>query len=57
MESSALQWVAAGIFALALIHTFIAKTLERLTHRHPRHAGPLHLLGEVEVSAPVCSSS
>jgi hypothetical protein len=49
MKTSALQWVAAGIFAIALIHTFATKTLERLAHRHPRHAGALHLLGEIEV--------
>lgn len=44
-----LQKVAAGLFALALIHTFSAKQLERLSARSPRHAGLLHLLGEVEV--------
>jgi len=49
MQASPVQWVAAGIFAAALIHTFATKTLERLAHRHPRHAGALHLLGEVEV--------
>src|SRR5512137_843673 len=49
MQNSTLQWVAAGIFALALIHTLSTKTLEVLAHRHPRHAGALHLLGEVEV--------
>ncbi len=41
--------IAAIIFALALIHTFAAKTFERLAHRHPKHAGLLHFLGEVEV--------
>jgi len=49
VRASALQWVAAGIFAAALVHTFAAKTLERLARRHPRHAGAFHLLGEVEV--------
>jgi hypothetical protein len=49
MQVSALQWVAAGIFAVALIHTFATKTLERLARHHPRHAGAFHLLGEVEV--------
>jgi hypothetical protein len=43
------QYVAAGLFALALIHTFTAKQFERLSHRFPRHAGVFHLLGEVEV--------
>ncbi len=41
--------IAAAIFALALLHTFCTKFFERLAHRHPRHAGLLHLLGEVEV--------
>ncbi len=44
-----MQIIAAIIFALALIHTFAAKTFERLAHRHPKHAGLLHFLGEVEV--------
>ena len=44
-----LQWLAAAIFAVALLHTFTAKQFERLSHRHPRHAGLFHLLGEVEV--------
>lgn len=43
------QIVGALLFALALIHTFSAKFFERLAHRHPDHAGILHLLGEVEV--------
>jgi hypothetical protein len=44
-----IQYVAAGLFALALLHTFTAKQFERLSHRFPRHAGLFHLLGEVEV--------
>ena len=44
-----IEVVAAVIFALALLHTFAAKLFEQLAHRHPRHAGLLHLLGEVEV--------
>ena len=44
-----LQTVAATLFAIALLHTFAAKQLERLSHRYPRHAGLFHLLGEVEV--------
>ncbi len=43
------ELVAAGIFAAALVHTFSTKLFERLAHRVPRHAGLLHLLGEVEV--------
>ena len=41
--------LAAVIFALALLHTFFAKSFEVLAHRHPSHTGLLHLLGEVEV--------
>ena len=41
--------IAAALFALALAHTFATKLFERLAHRHPRHAGLFHLLGEVEV--------
>jgi len=43
------QNLAAVIFAAALVHTFAAKRLERLSHRFPKHAGLFHLLGEVEV--------
>lgn len=44
-----LQWVAAALFALAVLHTFSTKFFEGLAHRQPRHAGVWHLLGEVEV--------
>jgi len=44
-----LQMVAAGLFALALVHTFSTKFFERLAHARPQHAGIWHLLGEVEV--------
>lgn len=44
-----MQLAGAIIFAIALIHTFAAKTFEVLARRHPRHAGLFHLLGEVEV--------
>jgi hypothetical protein len=43
------ELVAACIFAVALLHTFAAKRIERLSHRLPRHAGLFHLMGEVEV--------
>jgi hypothetical protein len=49
MNPSALSWVAAGLFALAVIHTFSTKFFEHLAHTRPRHAGLWHLLGEVEV--------
>lgn len=44
-----IEILAAGIFAIALTHTFLAKQFERLSHRYPRHAGVFHLLGEVEI--------
>ena len=44
-----IEIVATLLFALALIHTFAAKSFERLSHRYPAHAGVFHLLGEVEV--------
>jgi hypothetical protein len=37
------------LFILALLHTFSTHLFEVLAHRHPRHAGLFHLLGEVEV--------
>lgn len=45
----ALPWLGAGVFALALIHSFSTRFFEQLAHRQPRHAGLWHLLGEVEV--------
>ncbi len=44
-----IEVVAAGIFAIALIHTFAAKSFERLAGRYPNHSGLFHLLGEIEV--------
>ena len=49
MNHLILPWMAAGIFALAVLHTFCTKYFEHLAHTHPRHAGIWHLLGEVEV--------
>ena len=49
MTPQPIDMVAAGVFAAALLHTFSAKQFERLAHKMPRHAGLLHLLGEVEV--------
>nr|WP_315252344.1 putative Na+/H+ antiporter [uncultured Duganella sp.] len=44
-----IQLIGAILFGLALLHTFAAKSFEKLSHRYPRHAGLFHLLGEVEV--------
>lgn len=49
MPEFSIEHIAAVIFGIALLHTFAAKLFERLSHRYPRHAGLLHLLGEVEV--------
>ncbi|NMG46339.1 hypothetical protein GPA22_21710 [Aromatoleum toluvorans] len=48
-EATTVQMLAAGLFALAIIHTFSTKFFEQLAHRHPAHGGVFHLLGEVEV--------
>ncbi len=48
-KAELIQLIAAGLFAVALIHTFSTKFFEGLAHTHPRHAGLWHLLGEVEV--------
>lgn len=49
MPNHTIELIAAGLFAVALLHTFAAKQFERLSKRFPRHAGVFHLLGEVEV--------
>ncbi|MES2535999.1 MAG: putative Na+/H+ antiporter [Pseudomonadota bacterium] len=41
--------IAAVLFVVALIHTFAAKSFERLADRYPKHAGLFHFLGEIEV--------
>lgn len=49
MDSHVMEMIGAGIFALALLHTFTAKYFEVLAHRRTQHAGLFHLMGEVEV--------
>ncbi|NPC58989.1 putative Na+/H+ antiporter [Caenimonas soli] len=49
MPTFPIDFLAAGLFGLALLHTFSTKQFERLANRFPRHAGLFHLLGEVEV--------
>lgn len=44
-----INYIAAALFALAVIHTFSTKFFERMSHRQPAHAGFWHLMGEVEV--------
>jgi hypothetical protein len=46
---TSIQTIGLVLFILALLHTFSTHLFEVLAHRHPRHAGLFHLLGEVEV--------
>ncbi len=48
MNPSTVQIIAAAIFTIAVLHTFMAKFFEGLAHRYRAHAGLFHLLGEVE---------
>src|SRR5687767_4374659 len=43
-----LELVGAGLFALAVLHTFSTRYFQRLAHTQKAHAGLWHLLGEVE---------
>jgi len=45
---SALEFVGAALFALAVVHTFSTRYFEHLAHTRTAHAGVWHLLGEVE---------
>ena len=47
--TTAMQQIGLVLFIIALLHTFSNSMFEVLAHRYPRHAGLLHLLGEVEV--------
>lgn len=49
MNPTIIQMIAAGIFALAIIHIFSTKFFEKLAHKSPNHSGLYHLLGEIEV--------
>ena len=49
MTPTAIQWIGAGLFAVAILHTFSTRFFEHLAHTRPVHAGMWHLLGEVEV--------
>lgn len=48
-DPTSIQYIAATLFALAVIHTFSTKYFEHLAHIQPQHAGVWHLLGEVEI--------
>lgn len=49
MDQTLLQWIAAAVFALAVLHTFCSKFFEHLARQYPQYSTLLHLLGEVEV--------
>lgn len=44
-----MNYIAASLFALAVVHTFSNKLFEKMALRQPSHAGFWHLMGEVEV--------
>ena len=44
----AMEALGAGLFALAVLHTFSTRYFEHLAHTRTAHAGLWHLLGEVE---------
>ena len=44
-----IQYSAALIFALAVLHTFCTKFFQHLAHTDSAHSGLWHLMGEVEV--------
>ncbi|MGC3961877.1 MAG: putative Na+/H+ antiporter [Rhodocyclaceae bacterium] len=43
-----IEIVATSLFALAILHTFLASRFEHLAHSQPAHAGLWHFFGEVE---------
>ncbi len=49
MNPTTIELIGAGLFAIAILHTFATKFFEHLAHTRPAHAGIWHLLGEVEV--------
>ncbi|WP_043741065.1 putative Na+/H+ antiporter [Novispirillum itersonii] len=48
MHPTTVEMIGAGLFAIAVLHTFSTKFFEHLAHTRPAHAGLWHLLGEVE---------
>ena len=44
-----IEYAAAVIFGIAVLHTFFTKFFQHLAHTDSQHAGLWHLLGEVEV--------
>lgn len=50
MTPTAIQWIGTGLFAIAILHTFLTKVFQSLARTRPTHAGIWHLLGEIEVA-------
>ena len=48
MNPTTTELVAATLFALAILHTFLAPKIASMGRRYPSHKGLFHLLGEVE---------
>jgi hypothetical protein len=46
-----IQYVAAAIFGLAVLHTFSTKFFISLAHKSQHHAGLWHLLGKSRSSS------
>ncbi|MEY3969757.1 MAG: hypothetical protein RL617_770, partial [Pseudomonadota bacterium] len=46
--SETTQHVAATLFAIAILHTFLAASVAKFGHHYPKHEGLFHILGEVE---------
>ncbi|WP_417068543.1 putative Na+/H+ antiporter [Niveibacterium terrae] len=49
MNPTLIEWIAAALFAVAILHSFATGAFERLARLRPAHAGLWHLLGEIEV--------
>ena len=49
MNPTHIEIIASALFAIAILHTFMVSSFEKLSHSYPKHAGLFHLLAEVEV--------
>jgi MFS family permease len=49
MNPTYIEILATTLFVVAILHTFMVSSFQKLSHSYPKHAGLFHLLGEVEV--------
>jgi hypothetical protein len=49
MNPTHIEIIASALFAIAILHTFMVSSFEKLSHSYPKHSGLFHLLAEVEV--------